>query len=165
MNLKYTKKNFVDLVVLIKDGFEYNHHNLHEEVVEFYLPNHNPLIRLFRLIYSAEQGDIIVSFSVEMSSTDAVSIFTWIRDQYKLVAIGPEFFIDREGNTHTGQEALAALTHEMEGDIVEELATQEEIAVDGPVSHFSEEPIYHAGDPRALEQFKKLHKKKYGVVH
>lgn len=158
---KTTKLDYTNLILALKEEFGFSHEDIHDDIAEFYLPNSEPLVYLFRLVYEVKQKDIIMSFSVDLSSTDAIYIFCWAKEKFRKLTLGPVFYISSDNEVSLGDEAEANYMSDLELSISEELMA----GMDGePVTAVSNEPIYSAEDPRALEALNKFERAKKGLI-
>jgi hypothetical protein len=149
--MKYRKESFDEICELLYHSFGlyYENHGLH--IAEFIS---DAGFSMFRITHIPNTGDILFSFHVGLPPSEAVEIFKFVSQQYTLVELSSEYFIDEEGQTYVGQEAYIEHDKFLKKAYAANSDMEEEIKIDDEVSIIIQNPIYDASHPKAKENFK-----------
>lgn len=154
-----TRKVYEDLLVKIADSYGLEIARLHDNIHEVFLTEH---VGIFRGIYDAANKAIVICFHVGTASTDAIQFYDFMREICPDISLGEVYYENSKG-TFFGQEALVAYGNDIFVDEKERQKMDADIGTEFPVIFAVTQPLYHASDPRAKEEYLQKLKAKKGM--
>lgn len=160
MSSNYKEQHLHELANIVSHQYGFEIYEIHTNIVELLAGNEIPIIRL---IYN--NGNIIVCFHVTLPAPEAIQIFSFISEQFKLVMLGESYYENPHGETFTGHDALIAYetereNHYLTNQTVSNPDNYAEYHPEEPVTWIVKHAIYAADHPMAAVEYAKFKDRK-----
>lgn len=134
--------------------------NIHDDIIELSADQDIPVLRV---LYSRDQKMIVLCFHLVTPSVEAIQIFDFARKIAPYVALGENYYVDRNNELVVGQDAHLHYEADVEDHYVNRLEeakkAEEEYVSTEPVTLSVQWPMYAAGHPLAKEQDREYKKR------
>jgi regulator of RNase E activity RraB len=143
--MKYNINDFFQLIDTLVTQFDFKLEEIHNHIFELKYE----FKKVMRLIFDEDAGHIILSFNVDISKSDSIQLYAYIKNLYSNIAITQDYYENGNGTYFDDEAYEQKYADEVERDTVEEPSE--------PVSYVVKYATYEASHPMAkvvFEEFK-----------